>query len=721
MRLRRYLDAGNSFGRATELLSGASQTRLLMQGLTGLAESQLALGNHDDARQAVSKLVELSPESMMTLFLSARIAFVDEDWKSTQQNLQRVLQLAPGFEPAQLLLGMAHFRGGNLSQAEMYLSTVVANSPSNVEARTLLAETRSQLRRVDLVKQTLSPMLSGEALNPRALAIAGRTSLESGEIDQGISYLEQSVAADPGSNELKLQLAAAYISSGRQADARKILDALEAGMTIDDEYRRELLQAAALYQDGEVESAIEAAKLVSERWPEKGEIQNLLGTMYLGERDFASARQRFELGAENSVDQLVPQRFLATIDIIEGDLDAARNRYQNILERRPETVWALVALARIAADSEDLGRARDLLNEARSADRAAFEPRALLARLHLAEGDYRDAETVAKEAISLDSSVAALHNILGLAMFSQRRFKEAAENFETAISLDDQSGEFRLNLAKAQNALGDTGDAEQTLEASLDRGNEDIPSAGMLIALKAGEGDFDEAMRLAKRLQEIHPLEQAPIAFEGEVLINKGDLAEAIRVYDRALALGPNRNIALRAHALIQREGSGDHFRPLLDYLDQRPLDTVMRQLLAQAYEEDEQLEKAVAQYEIVAEADPGNAAVLNNLAWNYWQIGDRRAKATARKAYELSPGDAPIVDTLGWILVQEGEAAEGVRLLQEAVSLNGERPEFQFHLAAGLAKLGRTEEARRTLESILENDQDFATRAEAEALLTEL
>jgi putative PEP-CTERM system TPR-repeat lipoprotein len=657
----------------------------------------------------------------MALQLSARIAYLDEDWKAVQQKLQLVLQRMPDFQPAQMLLGVAHLESGNPAQAEMYLSAVVAKSPGNVEARTLLAETRLQLQRLDQARETLTPILSGQNPDPRALSIAGRAGLDSGDIEQGVSFLEQSVAADPDNGELRLQLAAAYIGAGRLEEAREILETIEVGSVIDDEYRRDLLRAAALYRDGDVKSAIDAAQEVSERWPEKGDVQNLLGYIYLYERDYEKARQSFELGAEKSGDPVVSQRFLAAIDLAENKLDAARERYLEILKQRPNATWALVALARIAAQSENPAEARKWLEEARSKDSAAIEPRAMLASLFLSSGDFRDAQSVAEEAIALDENNAALHNSLGLAMLNQRRFKEAFASFQTAVDLDEENGGFRLNLAKAQSALDDMSGAQQTLQNSWDQGLADIPAAGMLISLRIQEGSFDEAMRLAKQLQEVHPAEPAPIAFEGEVHIAKGNLTEAISAYERALALGPNRNIALRAHRVIQRDGSGDHFRPLLEYLDQRPLDAVARRILAQAYERDGQLDEAIREYEVVIEAEPDDAQVLNNLALVYARKGDSRARATAQRAYDTKPDEAPIADTLGWILMKEGDVAEAVEFLREAVSLSGGNPLYQFHLATGLAKLGRTEEARRTLEELLKDDQEFASRADAEALLAEL
>jgi putative PEP-CTERM system TPR-repeat lipoprotein len=482
MTLRRYKDAEGNFTRALELASEQDGSNQVLRALTGLADAQLALDDNEAARTTVARLVDLAPESTMALQLGARVAYLDEDWQTAQQNLQLVLQRAPDYQPAQMLLGVVHLKSGNPAQAEMYLSAVLAKSPGNSEARTLLAETRLQLKRLDQVRETLTPMLAGQNPDARALSIAGRAGIDLGDIEQGVSFLEQSVAADPDNGELRLQLAAAYISADRLDEAREILDSIEIGSALDDEYRRELLRAAALYRDGDVNAAIAAAKEVSERWPQKGEVLNLLGYMYLYERDFENARESFERASGKSGDLIVSQRFLAAIDIAEGKFDEARERYLDVLKLRPDATWALVALARIAAESEDIAKAREWLEEARSKDSAATEPRAMLANIYLSAGDYRDAQLVAEEAIALDADNAAFHNALGLALLNQRRFKEALASFQRAVELDSKNGAFRLNIARAQSAANNKIGAQQTLQNSWDSGLADIPATGMLIS-----------------------------------------------------------------------------------------------------------------------------------------------------------------------------------------------------------------------------------------------
>ncbi len=111
----------------------------------------------------------------------------------------------------------------------------------------------------------------------------------------------------------------------------------------------------------------------------------------------------------------------------------------------------------------------------------------------------------------------------------------------------------------------------------------------------------------------------------------------------------------------------------------------------------------------------------LNNLAWEYFQVGDPRAEETARKAHELAPANAAVADTLGWIQVNTGKLEEGITLLRRAVELSNGRAQVRYHLAAALAQAGDTEEARGILRELLAGDDQFSSRDEAEQLLATL
>jgi Flp pilus assembly protein TadD len=132
---------------------------------------------------------------------------------------------------------------------------------------------------------------------------------------------------------------------------------------------------------------------------------------------------------------------------------------------------------------------------------------------------------------------------------------------------------------------------------------------------------------------------------------------------------------------------------------------------------------KAMAYYEKELALNPGNAVVLNNLAWEYGVVQGDLAKA---RPYldKLKGGknlDPRILDTVGWILAVNGQAAEGERYVRNALDLVPDFPAFQYHLAFILKQAGKKDEARQVLKQALSTDQAFDERKDAEKLMAEL
>jgi predicted Zn-dependent protease len=79
------------------------------------------------------------------------------------------------------------------------------------------------------------------------------------------------------------------------------------------------------------------------------------------------------------------------------------------------------------------------------------------------------------------------------------------------------------------------------------------------------------------------------------------------------------------------------------------------------------------------------------------------------------------VLDTLGWLLIEQGNTARGLPLLQKSASLAPGEPDIHYHFAQGLLKSGEKAKARAELERLLASNKSFSKADEAQILLRQL
>jgi putative PEP-CTERM system TPR-repeat lipoprotein len=427
------------------------------------------------------------------------------------------------------------------------------------------------------------------------------------------------------------------------------------------------------------------------------------------------------MAADLNPGDVLPLRLLGAIEEDEGNFQAAKDNYLKIVEYLPDDARNLMALARISQRMNDLAGARHWLERSVAADPGNLSVRKVLGQMLLALRDFEAAKGFAEETIRLSGDDADAHRILGYALLETEDFEAAQDSFREAISFDSKVPEYWLALARTEIAAGDRDEALKTINAAYVENPSDLQIATLLATVMMNTNDLDAAMIIAKDLRRERPDDAAPIALEAEVLARQGDLSGAAALYDSVIAIENAPRFVARAYQLRDAAGLPDKRDPLMNYLEQNPLNTSVRLLVAQSYQADGESSAAVSEYEKILESAPEHQIALNNLAWLFMESGDARAESYARKAYSVAPDDANVIDTLGWILVQKGEVEDGLNLLKPLAEQHPGPPVYQYHLAVALAKTGNSDDAREILEAILRENGDFPTRKEAEEMLLQL
>ncbi len=302
-----------------------------------------------------------------------------------------------------------------------------------------------------------------------------------------------------------------------------------------------------------------------------------------------------------------------------------------------------------------------------------------------------------------------------------RRYREALDTLARLPS-DRMNRPDTLYLRSGAHAgLGDIPSMRADLHAALAADDTYLPARFALARAAIAVGDLDEATAQRDALRE-------RIGGSSDTALQalERDLAVAERA---ALAGAPRAPVSLEksedvvsAASLLWREGDSDAALRLLEaWVRGRPDDLRVRMTLASAYDRLDRDDDAVAAYERVLDQDPNEVSALNNAAWLLRGTSPDRAFDYASRARALDPQNPSVLDTYATVAVRSDNMADALEAVRRAVELAPDIPAIRLNAARIEASSGNAVTARRHLERLLDEGDDFAERADAEALLRSL
>ncbi len=672
----------------------------------------------DEARKELSRLGPKVGNSLNAKYFKAYLAFRDKDPTTAKAELREILSVVGNHGPSMLLLGSILYQEGAYEQAEELLSRYVKGVPANLQARKLLAATRMRLDDPEGAIEVLEPVVEENTkIDAQTLALLGSAYLRAGKLDRGTELLQRAAELDPDAASIRAQLGLSHLASGKTEMAEKELEA--AVELKDDLFQADLLLALTQLKKKDYEAAIRTGERLAQKMPDNPIPENMLGAAFLGLKDLALAREHFKKALKIKPD-FTPALFnLAGLELLAGNRDRAIGHFQKILELQPDNLRAMMEMARLYYRAEQFDQALDYLHKAREAHPDALQPLLLLTRYYLRTGKPEEALKNVRKAVEADHGSPRSLLLEAEVEIALRHGKEALETLSRLPPELRDSPVAHFRAAQAQLIEGNRASAIDSLQAAL-KLKPDYAAASLLLArLEAESGDLRSAQERLHRLQEMSPRQAAPWLTEADLLLARKRHDDAIAVYRRAARAAESPLWANRIFQAYRAKGDAKAAeRTLRDWTGKHPDDLRTSLVLASFLQNEGRHQEAIVIYRRVLEKNPDDTVALNNLAWSYYQSGDPRALETARKAWQQAPELVPVLDTYGWLLVEQGEVAQGRKLLEQAYKGNPQLPDLAYHLAAARIRDGDRRGGVALLEKTLRDHPDFETRTEAEALL---
>jgi putative PEP-CTERM system TPR-repeat lipoprotein len=687
--------------------------------LSTLIEMQLVARNIDAARANLDAMNRIAAGSPLAALMSARISMATNDYLAAASGLRRLVNAAPQFTQARYLLGVTLVAQGNLEQASQELSQVVQQAPQNLEARQLLAQVRMRLQDPDGALRVLVPAIETNADDSRLTTLFEGARAAAGADQQTIDTLEKALRDAPNSRGLQIQLAGAYVQAGSADKAVALLRRGESDPKIDPRREALLVQAISV-AEGPAAARAQVQTLLNKYGSEPAAVGIAAG-FYARSGDLDKGRALLNDALAKNPKQPELLFALARVEWTARRQDAARAALQRLIDLDPTNTGAQLAMVEVELAQGKQAAATSRLEALHKANPKAVEPPLMLARMALAKDDAKRADGFINAALEASSKRGDVVNAAGLLYLESGRFDQAQAMFKDGTASDAGNPLLWLNLGRAQLGLNQRGPARESLEKALSLQPEWLPAIGALAFLEVQEGNGSAALNRIDALKQARPNNPQLLALEGEVYTVLQKYPEASRAYEAALAIRPAPELATKIYQVRSAGKLPNALEPLERWSRAHPDDLSFRTLLADAYIKSGEARQAIAQYEQIVQRQPKHVPSLNNLAWLYHEQRDPRALATARQAHLLAPKVPAIMDTLGWILVDSGQSAEGLPLLEQAAAAANASADIKYHYAAALARTGAKAQAKEQLTQLLAGQTTFDNRAAAQRLLTEL
>ncbi|MDB5766168.1 MAG: hypothetical protein JWQ61_982 [Collimonas fungivorans] len=711
-------------GKNADALAAYSQAITLkpdhLNALMERANMEIAAGKFDAAKADIDAARKVAPAAMLVTYTQGLLDFSQGKYAAAQESLQKVLRSAPEHMPTILLAGAVELNLGSLQQAEQHLKKYLEKFPENAYARKLLAEVQLKGAQPADAVATLSPLLKDGSQDAQLLALAGESAMRTRDFGKASTYFEKASTLAPASASLHTSLGLSKLGQGDQA---KAISELERATVLDPKSEQAsiaLIRAELTLKH--YDKALAAAKVLVAAQPDNAIARNLEGGVHLTKGDRPAARASFEKAAS-----LQPTFFAAVMNLSQMDLedkkpDAAKQRLVAFLEKDKKNVGAMSALAALAQTQNNPDEATTWLEKANAENPEAVAPAMQLAAHYLRTKQPAKALTLTRKMQTANPTNGDLLDLLGQAQIVSNDLPGALETYSKLVNVAPKSAQAHLRLAGVHMLMKSETEATSDLKKALALQPGFTPAYLGLAEIAMRKNRPDEAIAFAREMQKQQGQENLGVLMEADILVQQNKHAQALPLYEKALARTKQTKVMLTIHGLLVRTGKQQEAdQRLAQWMREHPTDVLAAMYAAESNIAKKQYKAAIPQLEEILKHTPDNAAALNNLAWTYQQEKDPKALETAERAYKLAGDVAPVMDTLGAILTERGDTKRSVPLLQKASGLAPNDLDVRLHLAQALAKSGDKANARKEVQQIIAKGNGFPRLADAEALLKQL
>lgn len=685
----------------------------------GIAAMYIKSEKLSEAKTEIDAARKIAPKHLLVTYTQGLIDYREGHYKSAMESLQQVLRVVPDHMPTLLLMGSVQLALGSYEQAEQHLRKYIEMSPGNVYASKTLAAVMLKNANPQAAIALLQPLIDANKNDAGLLGILGEAYMRVRKFRKADDYFQLASKLIPQSTGLHMAMGINHLNMGE--NARAIIELEQATGPDTKGTEASILLIVTHMRSKEYDKALAVIGTMEQQQGKNPLVHNMKGGIYLAQQDAVNARASLMQALVLDPAYLPALDNLAQLDMFEKKPEQARQRYMAALGKDKKNAGLMTSLAKIAFAQGDNADAISWLERATKENPDSLPSAMTLADAYQRVGAKEKSLALARQLQLANPSDPAALALLAQVESDGAKYDQALESYGRLALLQPKSAAVQLRIASVQIAQDNMSGALVSVRNALHLQPNWLEAQMFEVALLLRKKSFSEALAQARVVQQQHTKVPAGWVLEGDIWSAQNKPQDALRAYERGLKISKVSALMIKIHQLLLQAGKvNDANERVLQWLHENPTDVGTRLYFAGTKLAFKEYKLAIEQYEQVLLQDSKNVTALNDMAWLYQQQKDVRALAFAERAYALAANNPAILDTLGWILLDQGQTARAVTLLQKASTLAPAVAEFRYHFGMSLVKSGDRRGARSQFEQLLASNKDFPARDEVKAILAQ-
>jgi len=672
-----------------------------------LAEALVNSGQIDDANVEIDAILAINPLQPLANYLKARISFEQENFSLALLHASNTVKANPSHYPANLIGGISAFRESELEQSYRMLSKI----ESQISGITLpvIMNIINNLRLGNISHARLLLKDAGKLAseNVTLFMIAANEFSIAQDYKSALAIYQKIRVITPDSNTLKFAMGKVKLQLGDRSALTDLHDTL-----LDPKHVNQsmLLLSAVYIKTGQQQKLTEMATLLKKELPQSKEGWLLAGSIAVEAKDYALARKEFSHILTLEDGSLLAYSHLSKIAAHQEDYEQALVNVDHALAIEPNNLNLVMLKAKIVySKTQDHAQAEQVVidtYEQFSDENDLIVERALI---HAKHKDIKQALLLLASISDKEPLSNKYWDSYAMILMADKRNGEALSIYQQwAVAKPNVPAPLLKQIALTeQMRLYDQG-LNIIVQGQENFGH--IPEFHLL------EVSFAILAKKVKKARakfnsltvESQQQENYNLVF-GELLVAEQAYQKAIDVllpiYENTKALRPLRPLTQAYVALKQQK----LMIPLVEgHLSNSPTAKVLLPVLASAYTNEGQRNKALDLYQQLLVDYPKHPAFLNNVAWLLYEKGElENALDYVKRASELTKDNAQILDTHAVILLKLGKLDDAAEKLAQARALLPKDFSINAHYAQVEIARGKLAQAKRLLNRVVAQTDD--------------